>query len=328
MSSIVKNNMNNVLINDSEKFVIPSLAIELNQVDEIKKLNEFVIDWIDDADKEIHEHLKWQLLATPKYFRPITIFACHKAVSDKPISDLIFKSAVALEFVHNVSLIIDDILDRSRFRRGKLSLHCKFGLLPSLMVAGYLYSATSKILAEDPYSLKLLAELMQRLGIAECVQWRLRMQPLGVEDWRKIASEDTGSMFEICARLGTRDERLLKFGNLLGMLYHGCDDVGDIRGDAKLGGTGSEDIRDRILTLPAAIAIKDVNVAALFASNNRKNSFILNEKFFDALEESENYLDSIAEEAKEEAFENSQNPALLLKLISCTRLLSGRENRN
>jgi geranylgeranyl pyrophosphate synthase len=318
--------MPGTLINGSRDFVLPGLAIELNQVDEITRLNEFVTDWIKNADEEIHDHLKWQLLATPKYFRPITIFSCYKAVSDKPVSNEVFRSAVALEFVHNVSLIIDDILDRSRFRRGKLSLHCKFGLLPALMVAGYLYSAASKIVSEDPYSVRLLAELMQRLGIAECVQWRLRMQPLGVEDWRKIASEDTGSMFEICARLGTRNDRLKKFGNLLGMLYHGCDDVGDIRGDAKLGGTGSEDIRDRILTLPAAIAIKDTDVAALFASSDKNNSAVLNEKFFDALEDSEIYLDSIAEEARKEAVENSKNPVRLIKLISCTRLLSGRKN--
>jgi hypothetical protein len=44
----------------------------------------------------------------------------------------------------------------------------------------------------------LLAELMQRLGVAECVQWRLRRQPLTVSDWRGIAGEDTGSMFEVC----------------------------------------------------------------------------------------------------------------------------------
>ena len=39
-------------------------------------------------------------------------------------------------------------------------------------------------------------------GAAECLQWRLRRQPLGLEDWRAIAGEDTGSMFEICAALG------------------------------------------------------------------------------------------------------------------------------
>ena len=32
---------------------------------------------------------------------------------------------------------------------------------------------------------------LKRLGVAECMQWRLRRQPLGVEDWRKIAGEDT-----------------------------------------------------------------------------------------------------------------------------------------
>ncbi len=316
------------LFEASQKFEIPKLAVELNQVSEVRQLNEFIVDWIKNSDSEIREHLIWQLLATPKYFRPITIFSCYKSLSDKPVPEIIFKSAVALEFVHNVSLIIDDILDRSRHRRGKLSLHCKFGSLPALMVAGYLYSASSKIVSDDPYSIRLLAELMQRLGIAECVQWRLRMLPLGVEDWRKIASEDTGSMFEICARLGTRDNSLLKFGNLLGMLYHGCDDIGDVRGDSKLGGTGSEDVRDRILTLPAAMAIKDSNVAALFASTDKNNSAILNEKYFEAIDDSEDYLDSIEEESKSEAINNSVYPEPLLKLIERTRLLSGRERNN
>lgn len=316
--------MDNLLTQASCNFKIPELTYKLDLVNEIKHLNEFILTWIDQADKEIRDHLIWQLLATPKYFRPITIFTCFRAVSDRPLSETVLRSAVALEFVHNVSLIIDDILDRSRFRRGKLSLHCKFGSLPALMVAGYLYSAASKIVSDDEYSVKLLAELMQRLGIAECVQWRLRRQPLGVEDWRLIASEDTGSMFEVCSRLGTRDDRLLKFGNLLGMLYHGCDDVADVRGDAKLGGTGNEDVRDGILTLPAAIAIRDLNVAALFRSKDPADFTLIKSKFYEALDEAEKYLDKIAAESRKEAAGNTVNPSGLIKLIESTRLLSGR----
>jgi geranylgeranyl pyrophosphate synthase len=191
------------------------------------------------------------------------------------------------------------------------------------MVAGYLYSGALKLVANDAYSVNLLAELMQRLGIAECVQWRLRRQPLGVEDWRLIASEDTGSMFEICAKLGTRDDKLANFGNRLGMLYHGCDDVADVRGDAKLGGTGNEDIRDGILTLPAAIAIRDLKVLALFRSSETKDHAKLKKKFYDALGEAEKYLDGIAQEARHEAVKYSFDPAGLNKLIDCTRLLSG-----
>ena len=98
-------------------------------------------------------------------------------------------------------------------------------------------------------NVQLLSELVKRLGVAEVMQWRLRRQPLGVEDWRKIAGEDTGSMFEVCACLGTRSDQLRRFGALLGMLYHGCDDVGDVRGAVALGGGGKEDLRDGILTL-------------------------------------------------------------------------------
>ena len=41
------------------------------------------------------------------------------------------------------------------------------------------------------------------------------------------------------------------------MLYHGCDDVADVRGTTALGGGSEKDIIDGILTLPAAIAIRD-----------------------------------------------------------------------
>ena len=37
-------------------------------------------------------------------------------------------------------------------------------------------------------------------------------------------------MFEICACPGDRPGGLRRFGGLLGMVYHGCDDVGDVRG--------------------------------------------------------------------------------------------------
>ena len=189
--------------------------------------------------------------------------------------------------MHNVSLIVDDILDRSRYRRGLLSLHCRFGFLPALMASGYIGFSASALVADDPYSVRLVAELMQRLGVAECVQWRLRRRPLGVEDWRAIAGEDTGSMFEICARLGTRDDRLAKFGKLLGLLYHGCDDVADVRGTTALGGGSEKDIADGILTLPAALAIRNPETALLFERPDALEA--LTERLVDALDDAEDY---------------------------------------
>jgi geranylgeranyl pyrophosphate synthase len=234
----------------------------------------------------------------------------------------VLRSAAAVELAHNVSLIIDDILDRSRFRRGKLSLHCRFGFLPALMTAGYITAGTHRIVSDDPYSIHHIGELMQRLGVAECLQWRLRRRALGVEDWRRIAGEDTGSMFEICARLGTRDDRLRKFGQLLGILYHGCDDVGDVRGTAALGGGSARDIQDGVLTLPAAIAMRNPKTALLFRKDDSESLEAVAKKLRLALPEAEEYLDKIAAEADAEARKQAKYPETLIGLVRYTRELS------
>ncbi len=290
---------------------------------DIRRLNATIASWADSVAEEVRPFLERQLSGRAKRYRPVTTFACHRAMQTRRPPDEVVRSAAAVELVHNVSLIIDDILDRSRSRRGMTSLHCRFGFLPALMTSGYLSFSATALVADDPYSVRLLAELMERLAVAECAQWRLRRQPLGVEDWRAIAGEDTGSMFEVCARLGTRDRRLARFGQLLGLLYHGCDDVADVRGCAALGGGSEKDIADGILTLPAALAIRRPDAARLFARKDAIEAFT--ERLIDTLDDAEDYLDRIAIEAQDEAREHARSPARLLDLIAFTRELSRSE---
>jgi len=74
---------------------------------------------------------------------------------------------------------------------GRPTLHERFGELSALMTAGYIVADGYARLARDLQAIELFSELLKRLGVAECIQWRLRRTPLGVEDWRKIAAEDT-----------------------------------------------------------------------------------------------------------------------------------------
>lgn len=297
---------------------------DLGFAEEMASLRAEIAAWLRTCDEELREPLEWQFLAGSKYFRPLTVFACHRALGIGRIPAQVLRSTLVVEMFHNVSLIIDDILDRSPLRRGRLTLHCKYGNLPALMTSGYIMADGFRLVEDDPQAIRLLAELMKRLGVAECLQWRLRRQPLGVEDWRRIAGEDTGSMFEICACLGARTEQLRQFGHLLGVLYHGCDDVGDVRGAQALGGGGEEDIRDGILTLPAAFAIRDRQVAAMFCHPKDEDLIRLSEAFASRLPEAELYLDQIADEACEEARLFASEPAPLIALVEQTRRLSGR----
>jgi len=313
---------------------------DLRLADEMARLRETIGGWVERAHLEMRDALRWQFDSGSKYFRPLTLFSCHRAMAPAPVSKGLLNAALAVELFHNVSLVIDDIVDHSDARRGKPTLHRRFGELPALMVSGYIVADGYQIVSSPgsydetdrfdealvQLNVSLLSELMRRLGVAECMQWRLRRQPLGLEDWRTIAGEDTGSMFEVCACLGTRSEVLRKFGRLLGMLYHGCDDVGDVRGAQALGGGGKEDLRDGILTLPAALAIRDPALREVFcrADPSDADLELLAGAFAARLDDAERVLDEIAQEAKDQARRHARDPAPLLALVDHTRQLSGR----
>ncbi len=269
--------------------------------------------------------LAWAFAGTPKHFRPLTLFACHRATRGAPGEDAI-ELAFSMELMHNMSLVIDDVLDESDDRRGIPTVERRFGRLSALMASGYLVADAFDAFAGDAFAVTHLAELLRRLAAAECLQWRLRRQPLGVEDWRRIAGEDTGSMFEMCAVLGARSQRLRQYGHLVGVLYHGCDDVGDQRGLEALGGGGEEDVRDGILTLPAALAIRDPEIRALFVldDDDPKRLSVVAQACRDQLDEAERILDGIADSAREEARAFSDDPAPLLALVDHVRTLSQR----
>jgi geranylgeranyl pyrophosphate synthase len=179
------------------------------------------------------------------------------------------------------------------------------------------------------YDIRLLSELLKRLGVAECVQWENRKEPLGLPDWHYLAREDTGSMFEICAALGARSQQLRRFGRLLGMVYHGCDDVADVRGAKNLGGGGKEDLEDGILTLPAALAIRDdEEVRNLFCvhDKNKPRPPAVAQRLLEAyqrkLPEAEAELDRIAALARDEARDAARAPEILVSLVDSVRGLS------
>ena len=180
-----------------------SIIAQLGLEREVGELRDRMALWMQSCDAEMQDALRWQFEGNAKYFRPLTIFTCYRAASQGAVTPEVIQTALVLEMFHNVSLIIDDIVDKSTHRRGKPTLHCRFGELPALMVSGYIVADGYHILSEDHsddpefvrYNIGLVSELMKRLGVAECLQWRLRREPLGVEDWRRIAGEDTGSMF-------------------------------------------------------------------------------------------------------------------------------------
>lgn len=381
--------------------ISPSEVIAtLDRTAEVARLRSRIETWVERSPPAIRPMLHQQFNGLSKYFRPLTIFNCHFALTRAPVPERLVVTAQAVEMVHNVTLIIDDIVDQSDTRRGKPTLHPIYDPLAAYMVAGYIVSDAYDLLASQMpdewldmagqddetdrrrdesildraraldgaidrdgrseidatglvsdtvrtslnltgpvrFDMRLLSELVKRLAVAECVQWdnrkggalrprnrRLQM-PLGVADWRYLAREDTGCMFEICATLGARSQRFRRFGRLLGMLYHGCDDVADVKGLERLGGGGDEDLRDGILTLPAALALEaEPHLRAIFENESLspEDSATLAAAFVRQLDRAEEQLDEIQRQTIDEA-KSLGVPYIdeLLRLIDQVRPLS------
>ena len=301
-----------------------ALASRLGLHQELAAVESMLADWIAGCDEEFQDILRFQFEPGSKYLRALSLLSCDAAMRTHPqatAGDDVLLGAVVIEIAHNVTLIVDDILDRSETRRGKPTVVKAFGELSAHMVAGYMMSDLFRLLRNEAFAQTQMSALFKRLAVAENRQWRLRKQPLGVTDWRQLAREDTGSMFEACANLATGNTRLGAFGNALGVLYHGCDDVADLRGADGLGGGGDEDIRDGILTLPAALALTDPGFAKRFAGAP-EDRHSLRPALEGQLNNAEQLLDELAVEARAEAQAFAHEPERLYELVAVVRQLS------
>jgi geranylgeranyl pyrophosphate synthase len=92
---------------------------------ELKELQSTIARWVDECNKEMNDCLGWQFSGKSKYFRPVTVFACFKALNDKHVGGEEHTSALVIELIHNMTLIVDDILEKSQYRRGKLTKPAK-----------------------------------------------------------------------------------------------------------------------------------------------------------------------------------------------------------
>src|ERR1700735_5746942 len=95
-----------------------SVIARLGCESEMAQLRERIARCVAGCSEELRDALEWQFLTGSKYFRPLTIFSCYRAVEEGPIPEQIMQSALVIELFHNVSLIIEDIVDRWPRRRG------------------------------------------------------------------------------------------------------------------------------------------------------------------------------------------------------------------
>lgn len=185
-------------------------------------------------------------------------------------------AAAAVELIHAASLVHDDLIDDADTRRGRATVHSKWGGNVALMVGDYLFAmaAGEMALAPDARVIAIFADAVQRICEAE-LRPVLDVQPTDVavdQYFAKIGGK-TAVLFEAAAKAGIicgggheRDVAALgAFGYDIGLAFQIIDDVLDFTGDeATLGKPAGHDLKEGTLTLPLIYAVAAGGSAVLY----------------------------------------------------------------
>ena len=209
-----------------------------------------------------------------KALRPtLCLFVCEALGGDW---ERALPAAVALELVHNFSLIHDDIQDGDVERRHRSTLWYLWGRRKAITAGNALLNyalATLGRLAEwgFPLETRLRASSLLSERCLEMIEGQYldlyyedRLD-IGVEDYLKLVSLKTGALFQCSTELGAllagRSEDTVQWmarcGHSLGLAFQIRDDILGIWGSsAATGKAAGNDIRRRKKSLPVVYALE------------------------------------------------------------------------
>jgi geranylgeranyl diphosphate synthase type I len=193
-----------------------------------------VIEAVDPP--ELSDQLSHVALAGGKRVRPaVTILACEACGGDP---DEAVDFAVSIELVHNASLVIDDIIDRSDIRRGTSSAWAAYGYGPAIVASDGLLGEAFALLSINDQATQIVAESMVELGEGEATE--LVARPTTEREYMELARRKTGALFRAAAELGAvaaeadpfTVEAFGEYAERVGVAFQIRDDVLDATADA------------------------------------------------------------------------------------------------
>ena len=213
------------------------------------------------TEPQLFEAAKHLCLATgAKRARPKLIYFFAQALDVKTPQTI--DIAVTGEFIHNASLLHDDVIDNGTIRRGKPTVNVVWDNLTAVLAGDILLSESIRSLVNCPRVIAQEAlDLVSEMTRATMLEAHIRNKTnVSKEQWMYIANGKTASMFRWCGRsvghLANNSkgvECFGSFGNHFGVAFQMADDLLDIQ-DSGSGKTPFADIKNRNPSYPIILA--------------------------------------------------------------------------
>lgn len=217
----------------------------------------------------------WELLDRGgKRFRPaLTLLFC-RAVGGQERKAL--PAAAAVEILHNMTLIHDDIEDQSELRRGKPCIHIMFGLPAAINSGDAMLIKVFEAAADGPLDaatknrlIKRFSERAFQITRGQALEFELNKQPDFTEDdVIEVLRNKTSALLALSCEVGaivggatkTQLAAATGFGESTGVGFQIVDDLLNVAGDVqKYGKEIGGDIREGKRTIMAAHLVKSAS---------------------------------------------------------------------
>jgi geranylgeranyl diphosphate synthase type II len=240
------------------------------------------------VESEFNDAVRYAVFPGGKRLRPVLTMIGAELFGGRPES--VLNAATAVEYIHTSSLIFDDLpcMDDSPERRGKLSLHEKFGEgLSTLVAIGFLNQSYQLVTLDADgnreRSVRAVLEIVDSVGPGGMVGGQSVDLRIATEDECKLCARSrmsnvlnlkTSALIKLALRLGAilsgangdgRIDVLSRFAESLGHAYQISDDIIDLREDARIFGepTGTDHIENSI----RALATETENAKSILSDN-------------------------------------------------------------
>ncbi len=213
-----------------------------------------------DGDSHAHKAARHLLDQDGKRLRPICVALAARAGSGFTPAARVY--AVAVELVHNATLLHDDVVDVGDVRRGSPAARVIYGNAASIFGGDWLLiDALRRIQAVgQPEVLERMLEVVKEMVVAESLQLARRGKVNSSRsEYRRVVDGKTASLFRWAMFAGARaggapsgaEEALEAYGQKLGVAFQLVDDVLDVAGDPTATGKALlADLREGKMTYP------------------------------------------------------------------------------
>jgi octaprenyl-diphosphate synthase len=198
-----------------------------------------------------------------KQIRPMFVFL--SALSAGGITERSHRGAGLIELLHTATLVHDDVVDDSAYRRGFFSINALWKNKIAVLVGDYLLSR-GLLLSVDNQDfdlLKIVSEAVKEMSEGELLQIeKARRLDITEEVYYEIIRQKTATLIASCcavgaASAGAKEEVISKykaFGSLTGIAFQIKDDLFDYGSD-DVGKPLGIDIKEKKMTLPLIFAL-------------------------------------------------------------------------